>query len=178
MPPRPLAFKPTSHRYEEPSLIRASPSSSSFDVPSYSPAPLLCSTLLCLLCSTLLCFLCLDVPLLCSTLSLCSASCCLLQNWLQNWQQKGMYKRMCCAVLWNVSVCVWRRLAARLIRLGVWKGVERRTSPYRLKKYAPLFQFEYSFNIIYSLVIYHLLPRQELTLIFVSSETRFLVTKK
>ena len=36
-----------------------------------------------------------------------------------------------------VSVCVWRRLAARLIRLGVWKGVERRTSPYRLKNYAP-----------------------------------------
>ena len=40
-----------------------------------------------------------------------------------------------CAVLWKVRVCVWRRLATRLTRLGVWKGVERRTSPYRLKNY-------------------------------------------
>jgi hypothetical protein len=75
--PHLLACKLTSHRYEETSLIRASLSSSSFNVPPYSPALLLCSTLLCLLFSTLLSFLCLDAPLLYSTLSLCSASCCL-----------------------------------------------------------------------------------------------------
>ena len=135
MPPRPLACKPTSHRYEEPSLIRASPSSSSFDVPSYSPAPLLCSTLLCLLCSSLLCFLCLDAPLLCSTLSLCSASCCLLQNWLQNWQQKGMYK--CMFVLSYGRLVYVYGVASPRAYFAVWKGVERRTSPYRLKNYAP-----------------------------------------
>lgn len=48
-----------SHRYEEPSQICASPSSSSFYVPSYS------CTVAPMLCSTLLCFLCLDAPLLC-----------------------------------------------------------------------------------------------------------------
>jgi hypothetical protein len=33
---------------------------------------------------------------------------------------------------------VWRHLALRLKRLGVWKGVERRTSPYRLKNYGAI----------------------------------------
>jgi len=33
---------------------------------------------------------------------------------------------------------VWRRLALRLKRLGVWKGVGRRTSPYRLNNYGEL----------------------------------------
>lgn len=30
-------------------------------------------------------------------------------------------------------ICLWRRLAARLIRLGVVRGVGRRESPQRLK---------------------------------------------
>jgi hypothetical protein len=33
----------------------------------------------------------------------------------------------------DLSKCVWRRLAARLMRLGGWKGVERLASPCRLK---------------------------------------------
>ena len=38
---------------------------------------------------------------------------------------------LCCSIL--NGICVWRRLVARLIRLGVQKGVGRRASPYRRK---------------------------------------------
>ena len=41
-----------------------------------------------------------------------------------------------CAVPWKVRLCVWRRLATRLIRLGIRKGVCRHASPYRLKNNA------------------------------------------
>jgi hypothetical protein len=37
---------------------------------------------------------------------------------------------------YSARLDVWRRLALRLKRLGVWKGVGRRNSPYRLKNYA------------------------------------------
>ena len=44
--------------------------------------------------------------------------------------------RMCMFVLplFLMRVFVWHRLATRLIRLGVRKGVGRHTSPFRLKK--------------------------------------------
>jgi hypothetical protein len=31
------------------------------------------------------------------------------------------------------DLCVWRRLAARFMHLGSWKGVDCLASPYRLK---------------------------------------------
>ena len=39
-----------------------------------------------------------------------------------------------------MSVYVWRRLAARFIRLGIWKGVALRTSLFRLKNHGPMIQ--------------------------------------
>ena len=53
-----------------------------------------------------------------------------------------------------MRICVWHRLAARLIRLGVLKGVGRRASPYHRKNNAQtltkLFVFgsESSYNIL------------------------------
>jgi hypothetical protein len=60
-----------------------------------------------------------------------------LLHGLHNWQQKGVYKSMFVLSYWRFRVCLWRRLAERLTRLGVWKGVQRRSSPDRRKNIAP-----------------------------------------
>jgi hypothetical protein len=39
-------------------------------------------------------------------------------------------------VVLYIKMFVWHRLASRLKRLGVWKGVGRCNSPYRLNNYA------------------------------------------
>jgi len=54
---------------------------------------------------------------------------------LQNRNQKGMYVHVCAASILDEGMCT-ASLAARLIRLGVWKGVDRRTSSFHLKNHA------------------------------------------
>ena len=57
---------------------------------------------------------------------------------LQNRKRKGTYVNVC-ATSFQMRVCVWRRLTACLIRLGVRKGVGRRTSPFCLKNHSKRF---------------------------------------
>ena len=45
-------------------------------------------------------------------------------------------EHVCATSILEMMVCVRYHLAARLIRLGVWKGVGHRTSPFRLKNHA------------------------------------------
>jgi hypothetical protein len=75
--------------------------------------------------------------------------------WGQNGRKKNRDKfacPVCCAaiiflgliyvcvngplVIVSVNLCVWCCLTARFMRLGCWKGVDRLTSPYRLKNIA------------------------------------------